>query len=80
MTPFQKLGYNVGDRFKHTGKGGTSRKELIGKVFELIKDDGSVCPYFHCLSNLSMTKYPQHYTFCFDAGEITLIPAVEANE
>ena len=43
MTPCEKLGYKVGDRFEMTASGyGWS----FGDVVKLVRDDGSICPEF----------------------------------
>lgn len=45
MTPCEKLGYKVGDRFEVTGNGVTDPIK-VGDIITLYRDDGSVAPFF----------------------------------
>ena len=45
MTPCEKLGYKVGDRFKVVD--GTGVNYAVGSFITLIRDDGSSCPRFN---------------------------------
>ena len=45
MTPCEKLGYKVGDKFKVVG--GTGVSYAVGSFITLIHDDGSSCPRFN---------------------------------
>ena len=45
MTPCEKLGYKVGDKFEVVSDGGSWCKR--GDIVVLNEDDGSNCPFFH---------------------------------
>ena len=45
MTPCERLGYKVGDKFKVVG--GTGVSYAVGSFITLIHDDGSLCPRFN---------------------------------
>jgi hypothetical protein len=64
MTPCQKLGYNVGDRFKVKSIRGSFTKD---SKIELLRDDKTDCPLFklivgHCHYN-STDAVPEAYTY-----------------
>ena len=46
MTPFEKLGYKVGDKFEVIGVT-ISRSVKPGDVVTMYRDDGTDCPVFH---------------------------------
>ena len=74
MTPFQKLGFQVGDEVIYTG----NRIELLGKRFIFQSDDGSEYPLFRSVGPLR--DYPWGYVFVFGSYEIIPCDVVEANE
>ena len=45
MTPCEKLGYKVGDRFEVIGEGASDHIE-VGDIITLYRDDGTYVPFF----------------------------------
>lgn len=57
MTPCEKLGYKVGDRFEVVVEGAFMPRDLV----ELVEDDGSCSPYFGRFGRNSITG--QNYSY-----------------
>lgn len=53
MTPCEKLGYKVGDRFEVIN---IDNGLDVGTVVELVKDDGTVCPTFIVVSSIGTER------------------------
>lgn len=66
MTPCEKLGYKVGDKFEITG--GEYVGWGLGSIVELVRDDGTICPEFTGVSHKN-ARYEDNKMFLYVTGD-----------
>lgn len=66
ITPCEKLGYKVGDKFEITG--GEYAGWGLGSIVELVRDDGTICPEFTGISHKN-ARYEDNKMFLYVTGD-----------